>query len=506
MPSCESTEYKDFIQTTYEDSGITFSGATDSTGEPIRYIIEDIFDLFSNIPNKVGDYSYAEWYNSALGWTDYAIFNFNDFDAELASSVIESYFAANNATQYSIFLFDEEGDIIPAHAYNDYYNSINVNTPISIKTPFHYKKEILAYDFHYSVKSISVYKVNSDKSEELVTGTDPSGNEVFNLVTLSPGENIFKESIELTNSPFETDEGDTITVNRYFYINGSEVSTYYLDSDGDGYGDPNSPCEETYQPSGYVTDNTDCDDTDPDVYPGAEEICDNGIDDDCDGAIDEDCGAYSGECGAYVAPGVWKEFDCYNLAAIGKKRGADPFTPSWELIGGYWQWGRKGPDESEWYDTNTSNFAHGPTGSDQADANDDSIDVWDDSDADDDAWFDDQKTSKDPCPPGYHVPYISQWNDICVYNECHSVGTWSENTTNYTSAKFIGDYLMLPAAGGRHPSSGELGGFGRYGLYWSNIGVFYDSTAAWALELNSQAAIVNSAYRIDGGSVRCIAE
>lgn len=54
-------------------------------------------------------------------------------------------------------------------------------------------------------------------------------------------------------------------------------------------------------------------------------------------------------CGAYVAPGVWKEFECYNLAAIGKTTGDDPFTPSWRLIGGYWQWGRKGPDSSQWY-------------------------------------------------------------------------------------------------------------------------------------------------------------
>lgn len=52
-------------------------------------------------------------------------------------------------------------------------------------------------------------------------------------------------------------------------------------------------------------------------------------------------------CGAYVAPGVWKEFDCYNLAAIGKATGVDPFTPSWGLIGGYRLWGRKGPDSSQ---------------------------------------------------------------------------------------------------------------------------------------------------------------
>ena len=65
----------------------------------------------------------------------------------------------------------------------------------------------------------------------------------------------------------------------------------------------------------------------------------------------EACGS-TPVCGAFIAPGVWKEFDCYNLAAIGKTTNDDPFTPSWRLIGGYWQWGRKGPDPSQWYNTN----------------------------------------------------------------------------------------------------------------------------------------------------------
>ena len=62
--------------------------------------------------------------------------------------------------------------------------------------------------------------------------------------------------------------------------------TYYLDSDGDGYGDAASTTSTACSPpSGYVTDATDCDDSNADAFPGNTEVCD-GADNDCDGVTD----------------------------------------------------------------------------------------------------------------------------------------------------------------------------------------------------------------------------
>jgi len=63
-------------------------------------------------------------------------------------------------------------------------------------------------------------------------------------------------------------------------------TTWYLDSDGDGYGFIQLSVLACSQPNGYVANSDDCDDSNSNIYPQANEFCDN-IDNNCNAQVDE---------------------------------------------------------------------------------------------------------------------------------------------------------------------------------------------------------------------------
>jgi len=93
--------------------------------------------------------------------------------------------------------------------------------------------------------------------------------------------------------------------------NGSDLTTCFVDADGDGYGSPTTslPDDGDCTDPGESPFSTDCDDTSSAVRPGAVELPDDGIDQDCSGSdtvtclVDADRDAFGGAGTTLAADG-----------------------------------------------------------------------------------------------------------------------------------------------------------------------------------------------------------
>jgi hypothetical protein len=105
----------------------------------------------------------------------------------------------------------------------------------------------------------------------------PAGYVADNTDCDDANEAVFPGSTEICN--YIDDNCDT-------NIDEGVLTTYFADADGDLFGNSEITILDCTVPDGYSEDDTDCDDSNAAIYPGAEETL-NGVDDNCNGSIDE---------------------------------------------------------------------------------------------------------------------------------------------------------------------------------------------------------------------------
>ena len=165
-------------------------------------------------------------------------------------------------------------------------------------------------------------------SVEILYNVDGATNQQFNWtgslssgqsqnVSLPPlqtalGSHLFSAASANPNGHIDDDQSNDAASASF---TNSETLLYYADTDGDGYGDPNNSIEDCTPPPGYVLNNTDCNDSNDQEYPGAP--CDDG--DICteNDLLDMNCMCSGTPVDACDCTEATKSFDANPLSHIG---------------------------------------------------------------------------------------------------------------------------------------------------------------------------------------------
>jgi uncharacterized protein (TIGR02145 family) len=116
------------------------------------------------------------------------------------------------------------------------------------------------------------------------------------------------------------------------------------------------------------------------------------------------------------------------------------------------------------------------------------------------------KTAHDPCPEGWRIPTLEEWQSIFDEASGNTI-SWNENGTK--GIKFSPDgetyTLFLPAAGSREPVAGSLIEASVNSIYWSST--VTTKTSSYSVKITGGPAYsFPKEYRYWGFSCRCVKE
>ena len=170
-------------------------------------------------------------------------------------------------------------------------------------------------------------------------------------------------------------------------------------------------------------------------------------------------------CGAFVAAGVWKNFMCHNLGA---DQTLDPNVFAQGLRGDYYQYGQTIPMART---TSTGPLAPFVNVAGNA--------MWQGNSSE-------PKGVNDPCPGGYRIPSIVEWNGIAANNTSTLVTASGSTNTVYMGTK-VGSQLFLPFVGS-YQHDGLFRGYGE-GKYAAadKAGYKNRTVTTWMLQLSGLA-------------------
>ena len=137
------------------------------------------------------------------------------------------------------------------------------------------------------------------------------------------------------------------------------------------------------------------------------------------------------------------------------------------------------------------------------------------ADMEDDAWYqklwnsgteeDPVKTEYDPCPEGWRVPTISEWQAIGAGNTS-IIKEWDDvNKLMTIAGAESGQKFVLPTAGHRGQGAGTSYKQGSAGYYWSSS-VPSGNVKVYHVSFNSTVLNVDVVNRTYGFSMRCVQE